>query len=846
MIPGFSKESGLYKKLLVADVRAQLPGTPLEPVEALTDSDLRTLLITASGLALSEDSDEKTLAYEIATRIIELLNPPDPEILATADLILSRLGNFPGCSLLISRHDFSREIPAYLKLEALTRDAENRIPDFDRPLTDFQFELYESLRTERSTSVSAPTSAGKSFTLALDALRRFRSGEPTSIVYVVPTRALIRQMMLRIIEELNKSNLRDTAVRCVPLPISPQDATAGVVYVLTQERLHSLLNTDEGEPWITALIIDEAQGVKDGSRGILLQSAIDATLFRFPNIPILFASPLAKNPEVLLGLFGRQQGRSFVERHSPVSQNRILVQTSHRQATRFSLLNDEEELDLGLWRTGLRMSGGIAARKAHLSRLITQPGDCTIIYEGGPASAENTALELLRLSNATPQEADTDDPEILEFIDFLHNNIHARYPLAKVLKRGIAFHFGEMPPIVRSRVEDLFSENRLRFLACTSTLLQGVNLPAKNIVIDRPTKGQGQPMEKADFENLAGRAGRLLKEFHGNVWCIKPNDWGESNCLHGEKLQEISSAFIEIFKDGGSSISRLLRNDRFGSEKEKEFAVAALGKLYSEFIARGRPIEESPIWDPQFAEQLSEISRSCRNIRRRLPPAVFSRNSTTSPITLESLLDYFHRQSSLSDLVPLPFNNRNAYPRMEEIFRVIWQQIEGKENRSYRYHTWLGWSWITDTSLRQMIEEKIRRERDSEANEGVDEDELVSKSIRRLMKELEQIIRFRYVKGLKAYTDVLRFALLEAGERELSDNLIPLHLFLECGASDSAALGLISIGLSRTTALLLRNQIRFPDNATPETCRAILLATDINTLRIPPLCRREIDEVLAR
>ena len=37
-----------------------------------------------------------------------------------------------------------------------------------------------------------------------------------------------------------------------------------------------------------------------------------------------------------------------------------------------------------------------------------------------------------------------------------------------------------------------------------------------------PHKGRGKPMNETDFWNLAGRAGRLGKEFQGNVICIDP------------------------------------------------------------------------------------------------------------------------------------------------------------------------------------------------------------------------------------------------------------------------------------------------------------------------------------
>lgn len=61
------------------------------------------------------------------------------------------------------------------------------------------------------------------------------------------------------------------------------------------------------------------------------------------------------------------------------------------------------------------------------------------------------------------------------------------------------------------------------------------NLPARNIFILAPRKGNDNPMLGPDFWNLAGRAGRLLETFNGNIWCIDPRTW-ETNPLAGEQL----------------------------------------------------------------------------------------------------------------------------------------------------------------------------------------------------------------------------------------------------------------------------------------------------------------------
>lgn len=329
------KFHGLYRRLVMSDLAIQLPGMAIEgekKQELLSDDEVRQLVGYASVLSISSKELHQTRAYEIATRLIEVKGEQDPALVAIADILLSRIGNFPGRSLLRKRYtttpDAAPSAPVRLSLERTMREVENSVVNFDGrdvALTDFQYELFETLDQNTSVSVSAPTSAGKSFVMGLDLVRRLQKGVPACVVYLVPTRALIREVVHKLRKELRSAGMDTVPVRSVPFPIEKEKAPQGAVYVLTQERLMSLLHSPHGEPWITTLVIDEAQNIQDGARGVILQSAIEAALRQFPNMGLHFASPLIKNPGYLLTLFGRHnKGREITETVSPVSQNLIL------------------------------------------------------------------------------------------------------------------------------------------------------------------------------------------------------------------------------------------------------------------------------------------------------------------------------------------------------------------------------------------------------------------------------------------------------------------------------------------------------------------------------------------
>ncbi|TOH09998.1 hypothetical protein CGI87_26665, partial [Vibrio parahaemolyticus] len=62
--------------------------------------------------------------------------------------------------------------------------------------------------------------------------------------------------------------------------------------------------------------------------------------------------------------------------------------------------------------------------------------------------------------------------------------IHNEYYLAYFLEKRIAYHHGQLPPVIRNIIEELFRDNEIDFIFCTPTLVEGVNMPTRNIFIN--------------------------------------------------------------------------------------------------------------------------------------------------------------------------------------------------------------------------------------------------------------------------------------------------------------------------------------------------------------------------
>lgn len=833
----------LYRKLLAADLAVQLPGTSPDNTPTITDDEARKLLGRASVLSLSPNQPERAIAYEIATRLIELFENRIPGLVSVSDVILSRIGNFPGRRLLRRRcaggEETVPEAPVRLGLERIGRELENTVTGTDQrewALTDFQHEFFEALNSSTSVSVSAPTSAGKSFILGLDLIRRLRKVVPACVVYVVPTRALIREVTLTIREHLRKAGMDAVPVRSVPFPISPDKTPQGAVFVLTQERLLSLLHSREGAQWITTLVVDEAQSIRDEARGVILQTAIEAVLIKHPQAEIHFASPLASNPEFLLDVVQRHDvGIHLVRTLSPVSQNLILVSEVMRKKAQanFQLVGGQSPLDLGTRELGFEFRGGTYTQRAALARAVTQTDECTLLYGNTPSDTEALAAALIE---GLPPVA-TPDPDVRELIEFIRSDLHADYPLIQCLPHGVAYHYGFLPAIVRARVEDLCRDGKLKYVCCTSTLLQGVNLPARHIIIENPKRGRDDGMTRADFLNLAGRAGRLLHEFHGNVWCLRPAIWEEKS-YEGEQLTEIRSAMNEAMSDGGTIIQKVLKNEAVG--KELDYGEAALGKVYCDFVRGQRDLAESAWKTDANAAALSATAQAVAALRVTLPIEVLDANRSVRPDRMQDLYNRLLKEPEPASLVPLHPGVAGANDRMGTIIQIVQETLGGVENNSYIFYKWLAIQWIYNTPLSVIIASRLTYLR----KQGTEQS--LTASIRELLKTLEEAIRFRLVKYYMAYNSVLDLVLRERGDAATADALEPFHVYLECGASDRIALNLIALGLSRATALALRDKVQFPDDASPEDCLAKLATLNLGTLAIPALCLREVKDLFGR
>ena len=471
------------------------------------------LLKFSDILSRSQSTKHKNIAFKVITLVAE--NYSENEVFQFyANSVLTKLGNFPAIEYLRSTYKNNVELPLDVVFENIVKTTFQKIPSSEYSFTDSQYEIFESLKNSNHFSFSGPTSLGKSF--IINAYIRFLIDEhrgTDNIVILVPSRALINQT----VQKLKKEFSSQEHYRVLSHPVVPsiyRSNETKYLFVFTPERLIAYLSKADN-PKLDYLFVDEAHKVvaeKDTRSPLYFHAILQAER---KSVKLFFSSPNVKNPEIFLQIFEKSLDESIHIETSPVTQNRYFLDLISQKAEVFTELGSSVQLPIQ-WND--------CKLNFWLKRLGS--GQKNIVYCNAKSDTIEYALNFAR------ELPDKESKKIDDVIKTIEEYLHKKYYLIDCLKKGVAFHFGNLPQLIRQKIELLFEKRELDYLFATSTLLEGVNLPAKNIFILSNEIGPSK-FQDLDFWNLAGRAGRMTKEMSGNIICLraKQNKWEDDKAL---------------------------------------------------------------------------------------------------------------------------------------------------------------------------------------------------------------------------------------------------------------------------------------------------------------------------
>lgn len=145
-------------------------------------------------------------------------------------------------------------------------------------------------------------------------------------------------------------------------------------------------------------------------------------------------------------------------------------------------------------------------------------GENTIVYCAERGDTESYAKKLI----ASGILSDHDNTAYRPFTDHIAQFFETDWVIHNALLHGIGIHHGLVPKYIQKEIISLFNQGRLRVLLSTTTITEGVNTSAKNLIVLHNKKGD-KALKKFDAKNIAGRAGRFLYHYAGRVLVLKNN-----------------------------------------------------------------------------------------------------------------------------------------------------------------------------------------------------------------------------------------------------------------------------------------------------------------------------------
>ena len=366
-----------------------------------------------------------------------------------------------------------------------------------------QAEVFRRLLDGESIVLSAPTSFGKS--ALVDAL--IESGRFDNVVILVPTIALIDETRRRL------SRLKETHKLITHASQALEEKN---VFVLTQERAVDFPNL----PSIDLFVLDEFYKLdprEDMQRAMTLNHAFYKLTKKARQFYLL--GPNIQSipdgfPERFKCQFIRTDFATVVTELIPVRAKK------------------GKELD-------------------RLLDLCDEVNGSTLIFCASPKKARQI-VEKLAEKSSTQREG------MPEAATWVGENYHPEWTLVKGLKSGVGMHHGRMPRALAQLCVKGFNEGKLPFLVCTSTLIEGVNTQAKNVIIF-DNKIAKKKYDFFTFNNIRGRSGRMFKHFIGNVYVF-----------HEPPQEELPLVEVPVYSqdEGTTSESLLIQLDEYDLQRK--------------------------------------------------------------------------------------------------------------------------------------------------------------------------------------------------------------------------------------------------------------------------------------
>jgi len=399
-------------------------------------------------------------------------------------------------------------------------------------------DLYQSLEPKRML-ISAPTSYGKTFIMReILFLNKERYG---NVLLVFPTVALLQENAHEMAKLNSDLNLNYRVIKSVDTTI---DITARNIFVFTPERAMQLLVVcpdikldfffyDEMYKIDEDLCSDELDGKSeddDKTKGKTSSSFLDEARAKTFRICLYLLAKQA--PEYYLAGPNLKRENFGSGMQTFLSRNNIqFYEVPFEPTTRIRVNAYEESIveavaDIPYAPPPIKELPSNPPLYERCRAIVNYIKDNdygqSLLYCPSPSEANRYAKNLANgltigtISNETYRK----------FVAHLKKKYDIdgsieEWSLLNILEKGFAMHHGKLPKYIQKEILQMFNKGIFDLLFCTSTIVEGVNTSARNMVVLSDKKGH-IALTTFDLKNIIGRAGRYYHHFIGRYFLVNP------------------------------------------------------------------------------------------------------------------------------------------------------------------------------------------------------------------------------------------------------------------------------------------------------------------------------------
>lgn len=434
--------------------------------------------------------------------------------------------------------------------------------------------------------IQMPTSAGKTRATEIIIRSSFLSNRAYLAVIVAPFRALCNEISTDLQfkfrnEDINVNEITD--VLQMDFEISNEVSRKQIIVVTPEKFLYMLRHSIDLSKHLDLIIYDEGHQFDNGTRGITYELLLTSLKILIPErAQSILISAIINNVDSLNEWLNGEEGAIILGNNLlPTYRTLALVRWNEdNNDLVFFSADKEPQLDFIvpniLSEYPLKLSGRERKERffpnknnAHSIALFL---GIKLVSKGAVAifSERKDSIDVMckLISDAYkrgftfPEPVEASDFNEIKRLHFLYEKNLGVNPTTLAAKIGILTHHGDIPRGIRISVEYAMRKGLAKYLICTSTLAQGVNLPIRYLILSKlnPNPRYGG-LRVRDFHNLIGRVGRSGMHTEGSIIFADPeilknfvprgNDrkWKQINTLlNPDNSESISSSLLNVFK----------------------------------------------------------------------------------------------------------------------------------------------------------------------------------------------------------------------------------------------------------------------------------------------------------